>query len=190
MTDFELRDFANTLAGHYSNFKQSQKYPKYFAHINTYFRPIEWDIFKAPGFYSEQSYDYSPWSPYRQSLHRLLQNQDIFILENYSIKEPERVAGGGFRKELLDGVDIKNITRRIGCSMYFLQKGNGEYHGKVEPGNCCKVTRGVEETYLVSEVILKQNELITLDRGFKKRTGQQVWGSLNGPLKFKKIKSF
>ena len=74
MKEEKLLRFVKTLAGKYSNFEQAQLDPKYFAHINTYFRPIEWDIFNAPGFYSEQSYDYSPWAPYRQSLHRLLLN--------------------------------------------------------------------------------------------------------------------
>ena len=52
--------FAKTLAGHYSNLQQSQENPKDFAHINIFFRPLPWDVLKAPGFYSEQSYDHDP----------------------------------------------------------------------------------------------------------------------------------
>ena len=52
-----LLKFAKTLAGHYSNREQSQDNPKDFAHINIFFRPLPWDVLKAPGFYSEQSYD-------------------------------------------------------------------------------------------------------------------------------------
>ena len=76
-----LLRFAKTLAGHYSNFEQSQDNPKDFAHINIYFRPLPWETLKGPGFYSEQSYDHDPWSPYRQGIHRLQHIQDIVVVE-------------------------------------------------------------------------------------------------------------
>ena len=78
--------FAKTLTGHYSNKEQAQRNPQFFAHINIYFRPLEWSTFEGPWFYSEQSYDYAPWSPYKQAFHRLIKSKDIFIVENYSIQ--------------------------------------------------------------------------------------------------------
>ena len=70
--------FANTLAGIYDNHDQSQENPKDFARINIFFRPLPWNIFNGPGFYSEQCYDYAPWEPYRQGLHQLKKKDGYF----------------------------------------------------------------------------------------------------------------
>ena len=80
---YSLLLFAKTLSGQYSNAEQAQKDPKNFAHINIYFRPLDWSILNGPWFYSEQSYDYAPWSPYRQSMHRLLEINGLLVVENY-----------------------------------------------------------------------------------------------------------
>ena len=69
MQDIKLLEFAKTLSGVYDNLEQSQNNPQDFARINIYFRPLPWEIFDGPGFYSEQCYDYAPWDPYRQGLH-------------------------------------------------------------------------------------------------------------------------
>ena len=88
-TNEALLLFAKTLSGHYSNLQQSQENPKDFAHINIFFRPLPWDVLKAPGFYSEQSYDHDPWRPYRQGIHRLLPAEgETFIVENYGFADP------------------------------------------------------------------------------------------------------
>ena len=60
-----------------------------------------WDLFKGISIYSEQSYKHSPWSPYRQGVLKLSKEKDLFILYNYKIDYPERIAGGGFKLELL-----------------------------------------------------------------------------------------
>ena len=51
---------------------------KNFANINIYYIPLDWSIFNGPWFYSEQSYDFKPWSPYRQGLHKLIKQENIF----------------------------------------------------------------------------------------------------------------
>ena len=38
-------DFAQSIAGIYDNFEQSQNNPRDFARINIIFRPLPWDIF-------------------------------------------------------------------------------------------------------------------------------------------------
>ena len=83
--------FAKTLSGIFDNFAQSQERPKDFARINIVFRPLSWEIFQGPGFYSEQYYDYSPWEPYRQGIHLLTYNEDTFIVENFGFSNKERL---------------------------------------------------------------------------------------------------
>ena len=179
--------FASILAGKYSNYSQAQKKPKDFAHINIYFRPLRWSSLNGAWFYSEQSYDYAPWSPYRQAMLKLSKANNLFILDNYSLKIPERVAGAGFNPELLATVKGDLLSKRFGCAMHFTEVGPGEYIGKVEPGCKCLIKQGREITYLKSHVKLNANEFISLDEGIQIITNKKIWGSENGPLKFKKV---
>ena len=178
--------FATTLSGIFDNFEQSQQNPKDFARINIIFRPLPWHVFNGPGFYSEQHYDYAPWEPYRQGVHRLIQQDDLFIMYNYGFANPERIAGAGRNPELLNSLDINSIKQRCGCAMHFKTIHMGHYVGSVEPGKQCFVPRDGRMTYLVSEVEVDQNNWISRDRGFDPETDQQCWGSEHGHLRFKR----
>jgi len=178
--------FAKTLAGKYSNADQAQKEPKSFAHINIYFRPLKWDILKGPWFYSEQSYDYAPWSPYRQGIHKLSKIKGIFVVENYALKEPERLAGSGFMPELLQNINKNSFFKRCGCAMHFSRIKPGQYIGEVEPGKKCLITKGGKSTYLVSTVEFTKSKWIGIDEGFDIKSNKKVWGSIDGKLEFKK----
>lgn len=183
-----LLKFAKTLAGHYSNRAQSQENPKDFAHINIFFRPLPWDVLKAPGFYSEQSYDHDPWRPYRQGVHRLLpMDNDVFIVENYGFGDPLRLAGAGQRPELLNSLRPESLKPRCGCGMHFREIEDGRYLGEVEPGKNCLVPRDGQLTYLVSEVDVNATDWISRDRGFDPENDEQRWGSEHGPLRFKRV---
>ncbi len=180
--------FASTLAGEYSNYKQSQEKPRDFAHIKIYFRPLDWSLLNGPWFYSEQSYSYDPWSPYRQAIHKILKFEDIFIVENYSLKSPLRIAGSGFKPKLLKNIKPDQVLQRWGCSMHFSEIRPGHYIGKVEPGEKCLIEKEGKMTYLVNKVELNQAEFISLDEGIDISTNKKVWGSEHGPLRFKKVK--
>ena len=119
MSRDQLINFGKTIAGKYTNKTQAQLQPKKFAHINIYFQPLPWSVLKGPGFYSEQSFDYSPWTPYRQSVHMLSIKNGVFIMNNFLINEAIRVAGGGFNRNLLTGLAKINLKLRSGCSMHF-----------------------------------------------------------------------
>ena len=182
-----LLKFAKTLAGHYSNFEQSQDNPKDFAHINIFFRPLPWETLQGPGFYSEQSYDHDPWSPYRQGIHRLKQHENIFVVENFGFADALRLAGSGQRPELLSSLKVESLTPRCGCDMHFHEVRDGCYRGEVEPGNKCLVPRDGQLTYLISEVDVDNTTWISRDRGFDPETHAQKWGSEHGPLKFNRV---
>ena len=185
-----IADFAKTLAGTFDNINQAQENPKDFARINIFFRPLPWRIFRGPGFYSEQCYDYAPWDPYRQGIHRLTANGDTFIVENYGFTNPRRLAGAGRDREIMNAIDTASLKERCGCAMHFHSQGEGKYIGKVEPGKKCLVPRDGKLTYLVSEVEVDQENWISRDRGYDPKTDEQIWGSEHGLLKFKRIKSF
>lgn len=185
-----ILEFAQTLAGIYDNFEQSQQNPKDFARINIIFRPLPWGIFDGPGFYSEQHYDYAPWSPYRQGVHKLIahkENSNTFIMENFGYAEPMRLAGAGRNPELLASLKKENLKARCGCAMHFKTKKNREYIGSVEPGKKCMIPRDGQLTYLVSEVEVTQESWTSRDRGYDPDTNKQIWGSEHGQLIFKKV---
>ena len=183
----QLLRFSKDLAGEYSNKRQAQENPRCFAHINIYFQPLPWEIFQGPGFYSEQSYDYAPWSPYRQGLHQLSKKNKIFILHNYALKNAEKFAGSGSHPELLSTLNINEARERVGCAMIFQEVSTGNYKGQVEPGASCLIPRGGKMTYLQSQVEFNCKEWIGIDEGFDVCTKKKIWGSEHGPLRFEKI---
>jgi|MDTB01.2.fsa_nt_gb CpeT protein len=182
--------FAKTLCGEYDNLLQSQENPKDFARINIFFRPLPWDLLEGPGFYSEQCYDYAPWNPYRQGLHRLNFEDGIFKVENFGYRSFNRLAGAGKHPELLKSLNADELEPRCGCAMHFTCIGDGHYQGSVEPGKKCLVPRDGKMTYLVSEVEVNQTDWISRDRGFDPVSDEQCWGSEHGKLRFKRVHWF
>lgn len=182
--------FAKTLCGHYSNLDQAQQDPSKFARINIFFMPLPWEVLRAPGIYSEQSYDHDPWRPYRQGVHRLSQCDDVHVVENFGLEQPERAAGAGLHPELLLTIDANSLIQRCGCAMHFRCVGPGSYLGELEPGHNCLIPRDGRLTYLVSEVELNQERWSSRDRGFDPLTDAPIWGSEHGMLRFGRIRSF
>jgi CpeT protein len=184
-----LNELAYLMAGDFCNRQQSDADPKNYAHIRIFFRPLPWEFFSGIGFYSEQVYDYDLWSPYRQGVHRLVDQGDRIYIENYSLKEAENFAGSGHNRDILLTIPADGIERRHNCSMVFRKEGN-LFRGSVEPGNKCLIHRKGVNTYLVSDVELTETTWISWDRGMDLNTHQQIWGSAVGALKFKKRTSF
>ncbi|MGL5083971.1 MAG: chromophore lyase CpcT/CpeT [Microcoleaceae cyanobacterium] len=179
---------AQWIAGDFSNQEQAVANPKDYAHIRVFFRPLSFDFFSGIGFYSEQVYDYDIWSPYRQGIHRFVAQENQVYIENYSLKDGFLYAGAGHEPEILKTIRPDSIQRRYNCSMIFKREGN-LLLGGVE-GEHCLIERDGQQTYLISTVELTETTFISWDRGFDLNTHEQVWGSAQGPLKFKKRQSF
>ncbi|MGK7872836.1 MAG: chromophore lyase CpcT/CpeT [Xenococcaceae cyanobacterium] len=179
---------ARWMAGDFSNQKQAFEKPSLYAHIRVFFRPLPFEFFSGIGFYSEQVYDYDLWGPYRQGVHRMVNRGDQIYIENYSLKDALLYAGAGRDLDILETITPDCIERRYNCSMIFKREG-GIFRGKVE-GNGCLIQRNGRQTYLVSEVELTENTWVSLDRGMDVNTHEQIWGSAEGPLRFKKRESF
>lgn len=185
----DLFTLARWMAGDFSNQKQAFANPKQYAHIHVFFRPLPFQFFSGIGFYSEQVYDYDLWTPYRQGIHRLVDNGDHIYIENYSLKDPVIYAGAARELSILHSITHDSIQRRFCCSMVF--KRDGEmFKGSVEPGNKCLIPRNGRQTYLVSEVELTETTWDSLDKGIDLETNEQVWGSTAGLLCFEKKQSF
>lgn len=179
---------ARWIAGDFSNQKQAFENPQRFAHIRVFFRPLPFTFFSGIGFYSEQVYDYDLWSPYRQGIHRFVDQGDVVYVENYSLKDPMRYAGAARELSILNTITPDCIERRYHCSMIFKRDGD-LFRGSVE-GTQCLIERNGCQTYLVSDVELTDRTFVSLDRGMDLTTREQVWGSTFGPLRFEKRESF
>ncbi|MBP5972389.1 chromophore lyase CpcT/CpeT [Brasilonema sp. CT11] len=185
----DLTTLAQWMAGDFSNYKQSYHNPQQFAHIHIFFRPLPFEFFNAIGFYSEQVYDYDLWSPYRQGVHRFVDQGNQIYIENYSLNDPLLYAGAARELSILRTITPDCIERRYHCSMIFKREGE-MFLGSVEPGNKCLLERKGCLTYLISDVELTATTWVSLDKGMDVNTHQQVWGSTFGALEFEKRESF
>ncbi|WP_269622381.1 chromophore lyase CpcT/CpeT [Prochlorococcus marinus] len=179
--------FLNMLCGKFSNKIQSFNSPSLFAHINIYFRQLPSSLLKGLSIYSEQSYDYSPWEPYRQAVHELSIKDNILILKNYKILNQERIAGGGFRSELLKSIKKDKLLLRKSCEMNFIEIKANTYYGYLNKNYKCIIEKDGKETYLLSKVFLDKDKFISLDEGFDLKTNRKIWGSEHGPLEFNRV---
>ncbi|MFM7449047.1 MAG: chromophore lyase CpcT/CpeT [Leptolyngbyaceae cyanobacterium] len=189
VTSNDLITLARWMAGDFSNAKQALENSKDFAHIHVFFRPLAFDFFSGIGLYSEQVYDYDLWRPYRQGVHRLIDQDDHIYIENYSLKNPIYYAGSGRDLNILRTITPECIERRHHCSMVFKREVD-RFLGSVEPGNLCLIEKNGCQTYLDSYVEITETTWVSLDRGLDVNTHQQVWGSTFGPLRFEKQESF
>ncbi len=189
VTSNDLIALARWMSGDFSNVKQALENSKDYAHIHVFFRPLPYEFFSGIGLYSEQVYDYDLWSPYRQGVHRLVDQGEQIYIENYSLKSPMLYAGSARDLNILQTITPDCIERRYHCSMVFRREGD-RFLGGVEPGNRCLIEKNGCQTYLDSYVEITETTWVSLDKGLDVNTHQQVWGSAFGPLRFEKRESF
>ena len=190
MENKQLIEFAKTISGIFSNKEQALNNPKNFAHIQIHIRPLLIEHLKCYAFYSEQRFQHDIWNPYKQSVNKLSQEKDIFVMSNHRVENKERLAGGALEQSILNIISNHSLYEVYGCSMHFKEDSPGNFLGHIEPGEKCFIQRETRKTYVKSEVKLTKNTLISEDSGYEKETNKKVWGSNFGPLIFKKIKNF
>jgi len=183
-------EFAKIVSGVFSNKEQALNNPKKFAHIQIHIRPLFFKTFKCFAFYSEQRYQHDIWNPYRQSINKLSQEEEIFIFSNYKIEDKERFTGGALDISLLDNISKYKLYKKSGCSMYFRETNPGNFSGTLEPGCKCYIQYGENKTYVNSKVRVNKNSFIAEDSGYEIETDKKIWGSDFGPLIFKKLDNF
>tara|TARA_B100000700_G_C15013427_1_gene842124 strand:+ start:907 stop:1518 length:612 start_codon:yes stop_codon:yes gene_type:complete len=185
----ELSKFAYSLSGKFCNKEQASLHPSQFAHINIYYIPLHWDALGGPWMYSEQSYNYDKWMPYRQGLHLLKSNKEIIKMLNFDLRNKIRLAGAGFTNELLKEISYNQLVKREGCSMEFKKIKDNHYLGETQSDKKCLIKYGSQVTILRSKVELDGSKYECIDEGFHCKTGKKIWGSENGIFKFKKIEN-
>ncbi|MEM1243172.1 MAG: chromophore lyase CpcT/CpeT [Cyanobacteria bacterium P01_H01_bin.26] len=185
----EFITLARWISGDFSNQQQAFDAPTKFAHIRILFRPLPSGFFPGLGLYSEQTYDYDRWTPYRQGIHRLVDRGDHVYIENYGLKDRLLYAGAGHNTEILKTITPDCIERREGCSMVFRRQGD-TFIGSVEPGKACIIPKEGKLTYLTSHVEITESTWMSIDQGMDVDTDEYVWGSTEGVLQFRKCADF
>ena len=135
-------EFAKIVSGVFSNKEQALNNPKKFAHIQIHIRPLFFKTYNCFAFYSEQRYQHDIWNPYRQSINKLSQEEEIFIFSNYKIEDKERFTGGALDISLLDNISKYKLYKKPGCSMYFKETNPGNFLGTIESGCKCYIEYG------------------------------------------------
>jgi hypothetical protein len=149
---------------------------------------------RAPGefwLYSEIAPEKAPGSPFRQRMYKYMKIGDniyenlVFRLEN----EDELVIGHRLpsRGNVLRKLTDDRLIERRGCSVIFRRANADSFAGGTLGEGC--MSDGDGGLYATSQIVVRENEFISWDRGFD-RQGNQVWGATMGGNVFKKIKSF
>ena len=121
MRNKTVLEFAKIISGIFTNKEQALDNPKKFSHIQIHIRPLFFRTYKCFAFYSEQRYQPDIWNPYRQSINKLSQKKEIFILSNHKIENKERFTGGALDISLLDSISKYKLCKKSG-SQCILEK--------------------------------------------------------------------
>lgn len=189
MTQDDLLTLARWLAGDFSNREQAFRETAFFSQIRVCHRPLPWSVFGGIGFYIEQAYDVFLDDPYRMRVYQLLLREQDLYIKNYNLKEPDRWRGACREAQRLQNMGQDDLIELAGCSLILHREG-ASFKGQVEPGKACKVFRKGQDSYLMSEVEIRDGAFFSLDRGYDPVTDEQLWGSFAGPFEFAKWTDF
>lgn len=180
----QLHGLIRWLAGSFSNRQQAFENPPLYGHIMVRMRPVP---HLAPGsLLLEQAYAVAPEQPYRvRVLRPVLSGEGRLQIENYAIQQDHRFWCAVEDSARLAELQADDLIPLVGCTYWVEPRGEG-FFGAVEPGCGCMVQRNGVDTYLVSEFLLTQAEMQTIDRGHDPSTHEHIWGSIAGVFRFQR----
>lgn len=181
-----LAELERYLTGSFSSQAQSREDSRFYD-IRLEMARIWKERTDGPWLYVEQAAAERLDKPYRQRIYRLRTLEDgrlesqVFLLPGDAL----RYAGAWKKPELLAEVTPEQLVPREGCSILLEAQGAPRmFRGSTAGTSCPSDLRGA--AYATSEVTLRQEGLLTLDRGYDAQ-GQQVWGSQHGPYRFDRV---
>ena len=183
---------ASWMTGSFTSAAQAQRDPDFMV-INLHMSPMWTDRTDGFWFYVEQATAATPEKPYRQRVYRVWNLDDGLVQSDvYELPgDPLRFAGAWQNPALLADLRPDQLVAREGCSITLREKTTTfdggkavQFEGGTEGAGCESSLRGA--SFATSEVILTEGEMRTWDRGWK-ASGEQAWGSVNGPYVFVRI---
>ncbi len=179
--DFLANQLKEWLTGSFDSEEQSLKDTSYF-NIKLEIVPIWQGRTDASWFYVEQALAKDPAKPYRQRIYRVSRAENnIFESAVFMLEDPLRFAG---HPEMVSKLPLDSIHKKEGCSVFLSWSiEENAFNGATRERACPSELRGA--SYASSEVKLKENMLLSWDRGFNEE-GKQVWGAEKGGYIFLK----
>lgn len=187
-SDAELERLADWMTGSFSSAAQAERDREYFD-IRLEMVEIWTDQDDAAVWlYVEQATATSIERPYRQRVYRLTRTGENEFTSAVFELPGDPLAFGGWHQtpdlfnETLGPGDLTEMT---GCAVLLTFDADAQaYVGATAIGTCESTLRGAD--YVVSEVTVLPDRLLTWDRGFD-GAGQQVWGAVSGGYEFVRI---
>jgi CpeT protein len=181
-TDIEI--LLNWMTGSFSSEEQAKSDTNYYD-IRLEMVQIWKDRSDGPWIYVEQAVaDYKD-KPYRQRIYQLVQENDVLKSVVYSIENPLRFAGEYQNENALSQLTPDSLQIREGCAVYLERTSDDTFLGSTKEKECVSNLRGA--TYATSEVTIKNDRILSWDRGFDSNDAQ-VWGAEKGGYIFLKLK--
>lgn len=190
----ELKEIASLMEGSFSSEAQAKEDPEFFD-IRLRMCRI-WEDSSADGvwLYVEQAAATTLEKPYRQRIYHLSKltypggdgkPHTAFVSEVWMLPgDPLVFAGGCDDPSKLAAISPKDLVRKDGCEVVLLKKQAAVYEGGTVGRECPSDRQGA--AYTTSTVKVDSEALVTWDRGFND-AGSQVWGSVKGPYRFKRV---
>jgi hypothetical protein len=179
----DLSTLVEWMSGYFTSKAQSQADSSYFD-IRLHMIPIWKHRSDAHWLYVEQAMADYLNKPYRQRVYRVSQTgENEFESAVYTLEEPMRFAGVWKEENPLAELTPDSLTLREGCSIILHREEDAFVGGTVEK-NCASELRGA--AYATSEVVIREDGMVSWDRGFDSEDNQ-VWGTEKGGYIFKKV---
>lgn len=182
--DVELQTLKTWMVGSFNSLEQSEVDTNYF---NIHLEMVQvWpDARDAIYLYVEQAASWALERPYRQRVYRLSRDETgVLESEVYMLESPLRFTGAWKLDQPLGTLTPDSVSIKEGCAIKLELKGEA-FDGGTVGKDCISSLRGA--AYATSKVNVTKNTLTSWDQGFDS-TGVQVWGAIDGPYIFKKVK--
>ena len=181
----ELELLQEMMTGSYDSSDQALQDSSYY-NISLHMYPIWKNKPNVKYLYVEQALASKQDKPYRQRVYKLEHLADGKIASHiYTLKNDSLFIGKWNEPEYFSKFGMSDLDIREGCEVILTKTAIG-YEGSTNKDNCKSTLRGA--SYATSIVSMSSNEITSWDQGFNDKN-EQVWGAVEGPYKFIKLKN-
>ncbi len=179
-----LDSLKSMMTGSFSSLEQSKMDSTYY-NISLHMYPI-WIKSGKHYLYVEQALFDAQETPYRQRVYEIIQKENGMIESKvFSIENEKDFVNKWSTPSFFDHFDDSILKERQGCSVFLEQIDLNHFEGSTKDQTCLSSLRGA--AYASSVVVVKPNMISSWDQGFNLE-GEQVWGAIEGPYIFKRLK--
>jgi len=178
------RDLPELMVGSFDSSLQAKEDSNYYD-ITLRMVPI-WPDEPDTYLYVEQSVSTMQDKPYRQRVYKVVQLLDgSYRSEVYTMADDSLMVGKWNKPSFFDTYSPSDLIEREGCAVYMMRTGREQWKGRTSESDCKSTLRGA--SYATSLVEIAPGTISSWDQGFDDG-GVQVWGAVDGPYIFKRMR--